>query len=521
MKTSAAIAAIAVAVLAADAVAAGETSQAKRTEPESAGGRQMKQAEKTTGIRKLDDSVVDSTALNLTGGPWGNAINGQFFQFEAISSFGGFQYATYYDAQRQVCIARRKLPNGPWESIHFSDYRVQATDNHWPACLGICSGDGTIHLVFDDGLRYRISCTNLATRPSDFKWEASLFSGAVSCLSPGRPVKDQISEKNALGRVPFSELAPGKPITYAIYPYFVPTPGGDLLFFHMVDSPGNGDEVCYRYDPRSGTWNAAGMFISRRDGTNPYMNGIQYDSRGRLHATWVWCNTPRLGGYDLQYAYSDDDGRTWLNNRGIKIADLAAAMPVHKTLADVTVAPIPEKNGTFNGNPHTVDSHNRPHVLVYQGPENPGKAGDETYWTFINYRFHHYWRDESGLWTKSDPLPFAGARGGPLLLDREDNAYFIFVPYSEGDNASNSPHSTRRRGLVPPGELTIARATAKGKWNDWTVIFTEKGAFHGSPKVDLNLWQSRNVMSVYIQEWPEKDDGTPTPLRVITYAPSK
>lgn len=58
-------------------------------------------------IEKTGDAVVDAEALYFTEGTWGNCVNGQSFQQDALASFHGWQYATYYDSARRVCLARR------------------------------------------------------------------------------------------------------------------------------------------------------------------------------------------------------------------------------------------------------------------------------------------------------------------------------------------------------------------------------------------------------------------------------
>jgi len=111
-------------------------------------------------ITKLGDKVVDSMALTLDGSKWGMAINGKSFQQEAIISHGAYQYLVYYNAQRNVCLSRRKLPAGQWETIRFTDYLFQSNDAHNTISMGICPNDGTIHLSFDHHghpLHYRVS----------------------------------------------------------------------------------------------------------------------------------------------------------------------------------------------------------------------------------------------------------------------------------------------------------------------------------------------------------------------------
>ena len=58
---------------------------------------------------KLRDSVVDAEALTIKGN-FGQAINGKSFQQDAMVTHGSYQYLGYYDANRRVCIARRRLP---------------------------------------------------------------------------------------------------------------------------------------------------------------------------------------------------------------------------------------------------------------------------------------------------------------------------------------------------------------------------------------------------------------------------
>ena len=95
-------------------------------------------------VTKNGDSVVDAEALTIYGGQQ-SAINGQAFQQDALKTFRGYQYATWYDKNRQVCLGRRHLPNGEWEIIRFSDYIFGAGDPHYRAhdahntiSMGIC-----------------------------------------------------------------------------------------------------------------------------------------------------------------------------------------------------------------------------------------------------------------------------------------------------------------------------------------------------------------------------------------------
>lgn len=86
-----------------------------------------------------------------------HAINGYAFQQDAITSFNGWQYAVFYSSRAPgstpeplfVHLTRRILPDGPWETIVFEDYPQTTDDGHNTVQIGICPGDGTIHLSYD------------------------------------------------------------------------------------------------------------------------------------------------------------------------------------------------------------------------------------------------------------------------------------------------------------------------------------------------------------------------------------
>lgn len=110
-------------------------------------------------------------------------INANSFQQQAITSINGFQYAGFYTDvphQKGACyanISRRQSTSGvnDWETVTFEDYSQVVDDGHNTISLGVCRGDGTVHLGFDhhcDRLRFRISEIGLVT---EGKWEKSRF----------------------------------------------------------------------------------------------------------------------------------------------------------------------------------------------------------------------------------------------------------------------------------------------------------------------------------------------------------
>ena len=125
---------------------------------------------KAMDLNVLATSEIDSSALNFsaTAASFNQNVNGRSYQRSPLTSFRGYQYATYYDGNRNVCVARRKLPVGAWEVLRFTDYVITNHDSHNVVALGVCEGDGTIHVAFDhhkDPLNYRVSSPGVATNP--------------------------------------------------------------------------------------------------------------------------------------------------------------------------------------------------------------------------------------------------------------------------------------------------------------------------------------------------------------------
>ena len=88
-------------------------------------------------------------------------LNGNAFQQDALISHNGWQYAAFYSFRSEnndkadpneplyIHLARRELPWGAWEVLVLDDYPQTVDDGHNTVQMGICPGDGTIHLSYD------------------------------------------------------------------------------------------------------------------------------------------------------------------------------------------------------------------------------------------------------------------------------------------------------------------------------------------------------------------------------------
>jgi len=198
-------------------------------------------------------------------------LNGQSFQQDAVTFLNGWQYAAFYSSLSKdqqeplyIHVARRKLPGGEWEVMVLGDYPQTLDDGHNTVQIGICPGDGTVHVAYDhhcDVLRYRCSVRELAKYPESFEWQADP-------LTP--------------------DYLPGLPGThkyfgYVTYPRFGPM-GQDVFCSFRDGKAGLGDDHLYIYIPDAGHFSYVGTHLTRIS-SNPYLHGMDYRDE-RLHITW-------------------------------------------------------------------------------------------------------------------------------------------------------------------------------------------------------------------------------------------
>ena len=446
-------------------------------------------------VTRIGDSLVDSNALTIQGG-FGQCINGLSFQQDAIVSHGGYQYVAYYDGNRRVCLARRKLPAGDWKIIRFADYDFKSNDAHNTISMGICPKDGTIHLSFDHHghpLHYRVSRKGAASDPEGITWGANLFG----------PVK--------------SELEKGKAISIT-YPRFWQRPGGNLQFCYRQGGSGNGDRMLVDYDGETGKWGNTQQIDSRKglfkDGLGErlsrcsYPNGYDYGPGGKLHMTWVWRESSQGSNHDLMYAYSEDGGNTWLNNAWKTLPE-----PAGVNSPGIKVAEIGRAYGLMNTHGQAVDSRGRIHVVMWHCTNESlqaagSKPGEHRWGPPEARRYYHYFRGREGRWHWRE-LPWVAGNRPKIFIDKHDNAYLIYGSRRQSAKLSDGH-------LHAAGDLVIAGATVASNWEDWKIIHHEKGPFVNEMLGDFYRWKKEGVLSVMVQESPERPHDA-TPLRILDF----
>jgi hypothetical protein len=441
----------------------------------------------------IQNTVVDPNALTIVG-TYGPSINGESFQQFPIISAGGWQYVAYYDGDRHVCLARRKLPAGPWEIIHFTDYLFKSNDAHNVVSMGICPKDGTIHLAFDhhvSPLHYRVSKKGVTLHPSDVKWTADLFG----------PITDTLDRK----------------LDHFTYPNFVATPQGNLQLFYRYGTSGAGDRWVVDYDADSGTWRhgrqidtGTGTFqdqIGRSTHRNGYENGYTYGPDGRLHSIWCWRESATgSANHDICYAWSDDHGFTWHNNAGQIVNSGDGQKIISFDSPGITAVPIDRTFSLMNQQTQAVDSKGRIHVTMWHRRDDMPYQNKP--WDPASSAYFHYWRNDDGRWQRS-MIPSPVGNRPKMFFDNRDNVYVVFM-------VNRDPARRQSDLYFLDGELRIAAATPASKWTDWRIIYRDPGHFMNEPLQDLPRLADDGILSIFVQDSAVRPRQS-TPLRILDF----
>lgn len=423
------------------------------------------------GVALVRDTVVDSQAFHyakITGEPpdYGcGTMNMSGFGPDSIQSFKGWQYCTYWDQNMNQCLARRKLPDGKWEVLRFTDF-VDGTDIHKVTTVGICPGDGSIHLAASSYIFRRDSIPGVASDPEKTLWSTNLF-------GPRQTTK-------------------------VIYPCFFRGPD-DKLYHGYKNASIKGGNALSEYDPKTHKWTELGQFETPAPYSTMYPDNFRADPKGRIHFAWAWRRVFTDPGThsDLGYVYSDDGGRTWNNNAGQQVAVSGKTFFSPNTPGIVAQA-IPPNRGLGNMEALFADSKGRVHVLR----RHVLASAPDTTWAALianpsQWRYHHYWRETNGVW-KVNEIPAFGFRGR-LVVGKNGDACLAYVEHGGDDR------------------LKIAIASEAKGWSDWRVVYTNE-AFRslGECFVDYERWITDEVLTVGVQE-AHVDANAYSPLHMMDF----
>jgi hypothetical protein len=255
----------------------------------------------------------------------------------ALLTRAGHQYAAYYDANRQMTVAQRKLQDRSWT---FQKLPTQiGWDSHNYVTMAV-DATGNLHVSGN------MHCVPLIYFRTTTPGDARTLTRIPNMVGPEREQR-------------------------ATYPIFLKGPGGELVFKYRDGRSGRGDEIYNVYDPRSTSWRRliSQPLTTSTDGKgNAYFAGPIPGGDGFYHLAWVWRDTPDCASnHDLSYARSKDLVR-WTSSAGKEFT-----LPITLATAEV-VDPTPVGKGLLNSCVALgFDQRHRP-VMTYHKYDPKGNS---------------------------------------------------------------------------------------------------------------------------------------------------
>lgn len=221
------------------------------------------------------------------------------------------QYVAYYNADRQMCVAQRRLGETKWTITRLDSFVGWDSHNY-------------INMAFD--------------RDDHLHLSGNMHVDPLVYFRTEKP-----NDASSLKRIPGMT---GRRENRATYPRFFYSPEGALLFAYRDGMSGQGDTLYNIYDEKSRAWRRLldQPLLDGRGEMNAYPIGPNLGPDGFYHLTWVWRDTIHAEtNHDLSYARSRDLVN-WETISGAPVQ-----LPITISTPGVIVDPIPAKGGIING----------------------------------------------------------------------------------------------------------------------------------------------------------------------------
>jgi len=399
--------------------------------------------------------TANTRTVNVGLGWANNSVNTVAFRRNSLVTFGDTQYISYYDNERYVVLGKRKSGSDKWE-LKRTRYQGNTADAHNTISI-IVDGAGFLHVSWDhhnNPLRY--------------------------CQSV-QPGSLELTEK-----MPMT----GKFENAVSYPQFYKMADGNLLFFYRDGGSGNGNLIINRYDVASKSWTQLHSNLINGEGKrNAYWQACT-DSKGTIHVSWVWRESPDVASnHDICYARSKDGGKSWEKSNGEKYA-----IPITAASAEYAIK-IPQKSELINQTSMSADDNGNPYIA--------------TYWREANSTIPQYhlvyntgvdWKSKT-LDFRTTPFSLSGVGSKRIPIARPE----VMVKRSGKKASVLMLFRDEERGSKVSA-VTIGKIN-KGKWKVEDLTSASVGSWE--PTFDTELWQKKGILNVFVQNVEQVDaEGT-------------
>jgi hypothetical protein len=246
----------------------------------------------------------------------------------SLLTHGDRQFAAYYDADRHMTVASRKLDEKDWHRVRLPE------ELNWDS---------------HNSVTFAIDCTGC------LHLSGNMHVCPLVYFRTAKPLDIDTFE-----RAPMTGARENR----VTYPAFLKGASEELIFTYRDGSSGNGDQIYNVYDIDQRAWHRLldTPLCAGNGKMNAYLNGPVLGPDGWFHLCWVWRNTPDCEtNHDVSYARSKDMVH-WENGAGE-----ALELPITVKAKGVVVDPIPPGGGVINGNTKVgFDHQNRPIVSYHK-----------------------------------------------------------------------------------------------------------------------------------------------------------
>lgn len=255
----------------------------------------------------------------------------------ALVTEGDRQYVAYYDAERRLTVAARRLGATDWTRARLDE--TVAWDSHNDIVMAL-DGDGRLHLaanMHNDSLNY-------------YRTEAP----------------HDVTTFRQVNRMT------GQDEQSVTYPQFLQGPDGQLVFYYREGGSGNGRRIFNAYDRSTGTWRRLldePLLDGRPADMNAYPHGPVHGPDGWYHLIWMWRDTPDAAtNHDIAYMRSPDLVH-WETAGGEPLE-----LPVTPSETRVTVDPAPPGEGLINMGFSVGFDHQARPIVSYHRYDEQGRS---------------------------------------------------------------------------------------------------------------------------------------------------
>jgi hypothetical protein len=412
-----------------------------------------------------------SVSLTEVDSGWaGNSINTVIFRKNSLVTHKGIQYISFYDKQQYLVLGKRRSGDKQWQ-IKRTMYKGNITDAHNSISIMV-DGDGYLHIAWDHHNNQLNYCKS---------------------VSPGSL---ELTDKLPMTGLNEQNLS---------YPEFYKLPNGNLLFFYRNGESGKGNLVLNQYDIKTKQWTQLHTNLIDGEGKrNAYWQAC-VDSKGIIHLSWVWRESPDVASnHDMCYARSPDGGKTWSTSGGKKYQ-----LPITAVTAEYACI-IPQKSELINQTSMYADASGIPYIVSYWREQDDSvpqyhliyKKNDQ--WLIKNLAFRKTPFSLSGAGTKRIPISrpqIIAWRSGKLLL-----VAVIFRDAERGNKVS----------------VAVCNNMEKEKWRIIDLSNESSGSWE--PTYDTELWKEKGVLNLFVQKTVQADaEGManipPQMIRVLEWKP--